>query len=133
MPSSFQYASSIHGYRTNMHPNKIYVNPKCAVSLANKQMSIQELIFMTKSYQTYYNLKSSISLSNTQDICLNIYLIIIVITITIIVIIITIFLKCSSILPHLCYLSNLSKLEADLKTQQLFSFQLLHLCYFSVF
>ena len=33
-----------------MHPNKIYVNPKCAVSLANKQMSIQELIFMTKSY-----------------------------------------------------------------------------------
>ena len=34
---------------------------------------------------------------------------------------ITFSFKYSSVLPHLFYLSNLGELEADLKTQQLFS------------
>ena len=34
----------------DMLPNKIYVNLKCAIALENKQLSIQELIFMTKSF-----------------------------------------------------------------------------------
>ena len=33
-----------------MLPKKIYVNFKCAITLENKQLSIQELIFMTKSF-----------------------------------------------------------------------------------
>ena len=33
-----------------MLPNKIYVNFKCAITLENKQLSIQELIFMKKSF-----------------------------------------------------------------------------------
>ena len=33
-----------------MLPNKIYVNFKCAITLENKQLSMQELIFMTKSF-----------------------------------------------------------------------------------
>ena len=82
-----------------MLPNKNYVNLKFAITLENKQLSIQELIFMTKSFRTYcYNLKSSISLSNTLNICLNIYLIIIIMT--------TIFFKYSSFLPCVFNLSN---------------------------
>ena len=50
IPSNFQYAGSIRGYKTDVHPNKIYVNLKCTITLANKQLSIQELIFMKKSY-----------------------------------------------------------------------------------
>ena len=83
-----------------MLPNKMYLNLKCAITLENKHLSIQELIFMTKSFQTYYNLKSSISLSNTLNICLNIYLIIIIINM------ITLFSKYSSFLPCLFNLSN---------------------------
>ena len=81
-----------------MLPNKNYVNLKFAITLENKQLSIQELIFMTKSFRTCYNLKSSISLSNTLNICLNIYLIIIIMT--------TIFFKYSSFLPCVFNLSN---------------------------
>ena len=33
-----------------MLPNKIYVNFKRAITLENKQLSIQELIFMKKSF-----------------------------------------------------------------------------------
>ena len=54
LPKSF-FATS------EMLPNKNYVNLKCAITLENKQLSIQELIFMTKSFRTCYNLKSSIS------------------------------------------------------------------------
>ena len=68
-------------------------------------------------------------MSNTLNTFLNIYLIIIII----IFIMVTIFFKYSSVLPHLSYLSNLSKLEADLKTKQLLSLLALHLYYFSVF
>ena len=53
----------------DMLPNKICVNLKCAITLENKQLSIQELIFMTKSLWTYNNLKSSISRSKTLHIC----------------------------------------------------------------
>ena len=31
----FRYASSIQGYNTDMFPNKIYVNLKCAITLEN--------------------------------------------------------------------------------------------------
>ena len=31
-------------------PSKISVNLKCAITLENKQLPIQELIFMTKSF-----------------------------------------------------------------------------------
>ena len=111
----------------DMLPNKIYVNLKCAITLENKQLSIWEVVFMKKSLQTYYNLKSSISQGNTLNICLNIYLVIGII------IMVTIFFKSSSVLPHLFNLSNLSELEADLKTQQLFSLLAPHLYCFSVF
>ena len=76
----------------DMLPNKIYVNLKCAITLENKQLSIWEVVFMTKSLQTYYNLKSSISQGNTLNICLNIYLVIGII------IMVTIFFKSSSVL-----------------------------------
>ena len=33
-----------------MLPNKMYLNLKCAITLENKHLSIQELIFMTKSF-----------------------------------------------------------------------------------
>ena len=83
-----------------MLTNKNYVNLKFAITLENKQLFIQELIFMTKSFRTCYNLKSlkSISLSSTLNICLNIYLIIIIMT--------TIFFKYSSFLPCVFNLSN---------------------------
>ena len=93
----------------DMLPNKIYVNLKFAITLENKQLSIQEIIFMTKSSQTYWNLKSSISLSNTLNICLNIYLVIVII------IMVTIFFKYSSVLPHLFNLSDLSEPEAAIQ------------------
>ena len=35
---------------SEMLPKNIYVNFKCAITLENKQLSIQELIFMTKSF-----------------------------------------------------------------------------------
>ena len=111
----------------DMLPKKIYVNLKCAITLEDKQLSIWEVVFMTKSLQTYYNLKSSISQGNTLNIYLNIYLVIGII------IMVTIFFKSSSVLPHLFNLSNLSELEADLKTQQLFSLLAPHLYCFSVF
>ena len=34
----------------DMLPNKTSVNLKCAIALENKQLSIQEPIFMTKSF-----------------------------------------------------------------------------------
>ena len=33
-----------------MLPNKMYLNLKCGITLENKHLSIQELIFMTKSF-----------------------------------------------------------------------------------
>ena len=37
----------------DMLPKKIYVNLKCAITLENKQLSIWEVVFMTKSLQNY--------------------------------------------------------------------------------
>ena len=90
---------------------KIYVNLKCGITLENKQLSIQELIFRTKSFQSYYNFKSSTSLSNTLNICVYIYLIIIIIMITLYLSVILFSIVCLILFPGSSFVLFLSVLS----------------------